>query len=93
MINEMTYSSRTITSQNVNNAWWKTSLLTFNNKLYLICSLLKKSYLNLTSTMSLATCNAERGVCSATFMTTQQPAAKAGPNFQALNVRILCDNI
>ena len=35
------------------------------------------------STINLATCNADRGVCSATFITTVQPAARAGPNFHA----------
>jgi len=32
--------------------------------------------------ISSATLNAVNGVCSAVFMTTVHPAAKAGPNFQ-----------
>jgi hypothetical protein len=33
--------------------------------------------------MRLAILNADRGVCSAVFMTTVHPAARAGANFQA----------
>lgn len=33
--------------------------------------------------INYATLKAVKGVCSAVFITTEQPAARAGPNFQA----------
>ncbi len=38
---------------------------------------------NPASLISYAILKADKGVCSAVFMTTVHPAAKAGPNFQA----------
>lgn len=37
--------------------------------------------------ISYATLSADRGVCSAVFMTTVHPAARAGPSFQACIAR------
>jgi len=39
------------------------------------------------SSINSATLNADNGVCYAVFMTTVQPAAKAGANFQACIIK------